>query len=491
MKRVLLAGLFHETHCFVDETTPIEAFTVARGRELLNYSGNGSTIDGFLEVADRKRWHVIPVCAYAATPSGLVEDGVVNSFWRELEEASATAHCDAVFLSLHGAMVSQSLEDVEGTLLKRLRALPGMSSIPVFGVFDLHANMTAAMAEFADCLVCYRKNPHTDAREMAVFAAELLDRCLFTQTRPRMAVRHAGIVWPPTGTGTDEAPMRDLESAARRLEKLNPDFWAVNVVAGFSFGDCRESGVAFSVVADNLGPRVDAALEELCARSWEMRSTGLPSELEPNVALARIAESALDGPALLVEPSDNIGGGAPGDGTAVLRAFIEAGQKNCAVILNDPDAVAVLQQLSPGDEIRLSIGGRQSPVGAGPIALDVELLSTSDGRFTLEDIRSHMVASTGREIAMGPCAVARHKDITLLLTSRKTAPFDLGQWRSQGLEPRQFAVIGVKAAVAHRRAYDPIAAASFTVSTPGACTSDPRRLPYRRLRRPTYPLDSS
>jgi microcystin degradation protein MlrC len=93
-------------------------------------------------------------------------------------------------------------------------------------------------------------------------------------------------------------------------------------------------------------------------------------------------------------------------------------------------------------------------------------------------------------IDMGPCAVARYEGITVLLTSRKTPPFDLGQLRSQGIEPTALSVIGVKAAVAHRRAYDPIAAASYTVRTPGPCTSDPCILPYRRLRRPIFPLDS-
>jgi microcystin degradation protein MlrC len=79
--------------------------------------------------------------------------------------------------------------------------------------------------------------------------------------------------------------------------------------------------------------------------------------------------------------------------------------------------------------------------------------------------------------------------VTILLTSRKTPPFDLGQWRSQGLEPKSFSFIGVKAAVAHRRVYDPIAARMLWVDTPGPCTSNLRSLPYRRIRRPAYPLD--
>jgi microcystin degradation protein MlrC len=91
---------------------------------------------------------------------------------------------------------------------------------------------------------------------------------------------------------------------------------------------------------------------------------------------------------------------------------------------------------------------------------------------------------------MGPCAVVEIDGaITVLLTSRKTPPFDLGQLRSQGIEPEILSMIGVKAAVAHRRAYDRIAAASYTVRTPGPCTSDLRALSYQKLRRPIYPLD--
>ncbi len=78
---------------------------------------------------------------------------------------------------------------------------------------------------------------------------------------------------------------------------------------------------------------------------------------------------------------------------------------------------------------------------------------------------------------------------SILLTSLKTPPNDLGQLRSQGIIPEQLKLIAVKAAVAHRRAYDPIAVASYTVRTPGPCTSDSTALPYRRIRRPVFPLD--
>jgi microcystin degradation protein MlrC len=192
---------------------------------------------------------------------------------------------------------------------------------------------------------------------------------------------------------------------------------------------------------------------------------------------------------VLVEPSDNIGGGAPGDSTGLLRALVEHGIPNAAIAINDPDAVRHLAALAPGTRATLPIGGRGSRLDAGPLTLEVELLRTSPGSFELEDKQSHLASMCGDRFDMGACAVVRHAGLTILLTSRRTPPFDLGQWRSQGIEPGALSVIGVKAAVAHRRAYDPIAARMFWVDTPGPCSSNLRALPYRHIRRPIFPLD--
>jgi microcystin degradation protein MlrC len=52
-------------------------------------------------------------------------------------------------------------------------------------------------------------------------------------------------------------------------------------------------------------------------------------------------------------------------------------------------------------------------------------------------------------------------------------------WRSLGIEPTALSAIALKSA-----------ATSYTVTTRGPCTSDPRLLPYARLRRPVFPLDA-
>jgi microcystin degradation protein MlrC len=283
--------------------------------------------------------------------------------------------------------------------------------------------------------------------------------------------------------------MKALEDAARRIEQDVPGVLAVNIVGGYSYSDVRDAGVAFGIVTEGNDDAARAALKELDQIAWDMRAGGIPPEHDLDRVVRNFVPKG-KGPVLLVEPADNIGGGAPGDCTEVMRALIKYDVPGAGVIIADPAAVAALGNIALGERITLSIGGKGSRFDPGPVTLEVDLVSRSDGSFELEDIKSQMVV-LGRTIHMGPCAVVRHRGLTILLTTKRVAPMDLGQWRSQGVDPESLSMIGVKAAIGHRRAYDKIASASFTVATAGPCMSDLTRLPYQKLRRPIYPLDKS
>jgi len=488
--RVLHAGLYHETHTFLTETTAWKDFEVTLGKAIFAKEGDQSPTDGFLEVARSAGWEVAPTIDARALPSGTVEDAAFEIFWSEFESRARpalAAGVDACFLVLHGAMVTQSLEDPEGEFLARLRALPGARHLPVFGVIDLHASVTARMCAQVSGLVAYRKNPHTDAKAAAVRAARLLERCLGEGLTPRMALCRLPIVWSPPATGTQTDPMLSLELWSEQTERNDPTIWACNVIAGFAFADVADAGVSLSIVTVADPGHARRTLEAGARLAWSLRERGRIVYPSADEVVAGLGEPR--GPVILVEPADNIGGGAPGDGTGLLRALLAHGIDRSLVVINDPLSVGRLAGIPCGASLRLAIGGRGWGLDRGPVELDAILVSRSDGDFTLEDPHSHLASMSGIHCHMGPCAVVRHRGVTVLLTSRKTPPFDLGQLRSQGLEPRAFAVIGVKAAVAHRAAYDPIAGASFYVDTPGPCSSNLTAFPYRRLRRPIYPLD--
>jgi microcystin degradation protein MlrC len=186
-----------------------------------------------------------------AMPGATVADAVVDLFWAEFRavaDSEVKDGVDGVFLILHGAMVSESLLDVEGEILRRLRGVEHLSDAPVCGVMDPHANFTEAMARQSDGLVAYRESPHADAREAARDAALLLDELMKTQERPATVWERPPLMWPPSGTATDSEPMLLLERRAREIEVEFPDVVAVNVLAGFPYADVPEAGVSFSAV---------------------------------------------------------------------------------------------------------------------------------------------------------------------------------------------------------------------------------------------------
>lgn len=493
-KRVLIAGLFHETHTFLEGRTRLEDFSTLQGEEFKSALGDASPLAGAVECATQFGWEMIPAIDMRAVPGPMVDAEVLDYWWERCEPVvrdAAKAGLDGIFLVLHGAMVSEGCLDVEGEILERIRNIVG-PDILIAGVTDLHSNFTGKMAANSNVLITYRENPHTDAKEASMRAAHLLQCLMYEESPAVTSFKQMPIAWPPTGTGTADSPMKALEALAREIEETNPAVMAVNVHAGYSFADIPDTGVSFTVITSAAEKAVEPLerLEELALELKEQGNKVEPAlqDIMPQV-VELLANGQGGGPIIIVEPSDNIGGGAPGDDTAVLQALLQHDISGAAVVIDDAAAVQIVSALQAGESTKISLGGKGSRLNSGPLEIEVELVSTSNGKFTLEDPRSHLASMSGLHIEMGNCAVVQAKGVKILITSLKTPPFDLGQLRSQGIIPEECSVIGVKAAVAHRQAYDPITRVSFTVNTPGPCGSNLKLLPFQNIRRPVYPLD--
>tara|TARA_R100000027_G_scaffold53229_2_gene42068 strand:- start:2506 stop:3987 length:1482 start_codon:yes stop_codon:yes gene_type:complete len=488
--RILLAGLIYETNTFVEIPGTIDNFRWKYGNEMLT-GGPDSPLAKVVTFAESAGWELIPTVDARATAGGMTDNAVFEAFWKEFQErtekALKEAPIDGILLILHGAMVTSSYEDAEGELLRRVRSINGCGQIPLHASLDLHGNFTENMARLADGWITYLENPHTDALETTVRSAKMLERHLTEGLKPKVFWKQTDMLWPAIGTATNEEPMQSLELLARQLEKNHPSFLSVNVMAGFAHADIRDAGVSFHITSTGPEEEANEALNQLDALARSKKEFAHPTEWELDEAIARAAQGPF--PALLVEPADNIGGGTPGDNTEVIQAMYEANIPNSAAVLNDPTAVAELFDKPLGYRDRMSFGGRGYSQGNGALSLDFELIRKSDGIFTLEDPHSHMAGNTGSVVKMGPCVLVQSGCLTLLLTSIKTAPFDLGQWRSQGCDPSTFSLVNIKAAVAHRQGWKPVEKASYTISVPGPCASDLRRLPFRNVRRPIHPLD--
>lgn len=150
--RLVLAMMKHETNTFSPVPTPLARF--ARGAELpfeggdayAAFKGTGSGLGAFIALAEEAGAEFeIPIAANA-WPSGVVHDEAY-SYMCDRILAAVGKGCDGVLLDLHGAMVTQSLEDGEGQLLQRLRKLA--PDLPVGVALDMHTNFYAEIADNA------------------------------------------------------------------------------------------------------------------------------------------------------------------------------------------------------------------------------------------------------------------------------------------------------------------------------------------------------
>jgi microcystin degradation protein MlrC len=488
-KSVLLGGLYHETHTFLSTPTGFEDFRVLAWNEgqavIDNNLGNASPTDGFLDYAMRRGWRIVPTLQIAAMPGGPVREEVVRAFRERFFPVleARLAELDGIFLILHGAMVSEASDDPEGELLRDIRAVLRKHGrpIPVVGVLDLHANVSQLMIDSSDALVAYRENPHRDARDTALRAAALLERLL---DDPRIAQRHLATryVLPPTGVGSSDDPMKAVLAAARAIEAADPDILNINVMAGYAYADVADCGFSLSCATIGDPARAEAHLRALEQVLVAHIASGYPREASLDEALAWAdALPPGQGPILLVEAADNIGGGTPGDATDILGPLLARGRGGIVAAIADAGAVARCVAAGVGATVSLDIGGKTDAHHGAPVPITARIVSLSDGRFELENKNSHLASMLGSHADMGPCAVIANDQATILLSTRKMPPMDLGQFHSQGVRPEDADFVIIKAAVSHRDAYNPIARASSNVDSAGLCTSNLTRLPYRKL----------
>src|ERR1700741_5568761 len=167
---VPLGGFLHETNTFAPTKATYDAFVHGGGFPRMELGDSvlktvrriNVGLAGFIDAAEAAGWDLVPTIFAAATPSAHVTEDAFERIAKAMIDGLASAgQLDAVYLDLHGAMVAEHLDDGEGELLSRVRALVG-SAIPIVASLDLHANVTQKMLEHADVLFAYRTYPHVD-----------------------------------------------------------------------------------------------------------------------------------------------------------------------------------------------------------------------------------------------------------------------------------------------------------------------------------------
>jgi microcystin degradation protein MlrC len=495
--RLLIAMMKHETNTFSPVPTPLARFGPSRSdgtgpgplygdAAIAAYRGTGSGLGAYIALAEREGAEFVLPIAASAPPSRPVEDAAFEHIAEAILVEVAKGGFDGIMLDLHGAMVTESLEDGEGELLRRIRAIDPHTPIAVS--YDMHANLYPAMIDNATVVCGYRTYPHIDTYDTARRAGEILLKAMRGEVRPAMAWGNVPMLPHVMRQGSDDHPNRELQ--ARCAELAAEGALAASLFTGFPHADIANAGLSAVVVTDGDKALAERLRDDLLARAWDAREAFV-YQLEPlaqSIARAQ-ALPAGDGPVVLLDHYDNCASGGTMDTTVVLKAILDAGLDNAAAFaIYDPAAVQQAIAAGIGAAVELSVGGKlampQIPAPSPPLLLSGTVKTISSGRF-----RNKGPMGRGVQMDMGPAVVVDTGKVEVALISRHVEPSDLNCLLALGIDPMQKRYVMLKSRVHWRAGLGKAARAVVDCAGVGVCTSDYSQLTFRNVRRPIYPLD--
>jgi microcystin degradation protein MlrC len=485
--RIAVAGFMHESNTFNPLRADRAAFaaqSLTFGPALLDeWRDAHHEVGGFLTALAADGDEAVPIVMAWATPAGPVADAVVDEVTAHLINELRRQRPDGLLLALHGAMVAESYPDGDGEVLKRLREALG-PDFPIVVTFDLHGNLSQRQIDHCNAAVAYRTCPHVDQEECGLRAAALLHFMLRHGLRPCQALTKPPLIVNIMTHDTSREPLTSFMEEASALEE-KPGIVSVSLLPGFAYADVPQMGPSVVVVSDGDPALARREADRLAGRLWEARER-LVATL-PNAATA-VAQAlkANQLPVVLVDTGDNVGGGSAGDGTIILSEMLRQGAMGAVVCLYAPEEVRACAAAGIGQEVRLQVGGKVDRLHGDPLPVTGRVRMLHDGTY-----EEPLVRHGGRRINhMGLSAVVEIAGRNLLvLNSQRHPPFSLGQLTTLGIEPRRQRLLVVKAAIAYKAAYVPIAGTIIEVDTPGLTAVNPERFAYRHIRRPMFPLD--
>ena len=480
---ILVAGFQHETNTFAPSKAAYENFVrgegfpaMVRGDDMLALREVNIPAGGFINAALAQGHTVRTVIWAGASPSAHVTRDAYERIAGEIVDAARAGGFDAIYLDLHGAMVAEHLDDGEGELLARVRALVG-PGLPVVASLDLHANVTAQMLREADALAAFRTYPHVDMAVTGEHAARLLAARVAAGGKWVRAERRLPFLIPINGMCTMLQPSQGVYQELERLEQT-PGVASISFAPGFPAADFPECGPvvwAYGTDAD----AVERVTEALYQRVLELEPQWSPDFLAPADAVKRAQALAAGAsrPVVIADTQDNPGAGGDTNTTGMLRALVEANAQNAALgLFYDPEAVRQATAAGIGNKVRLRLGGQSGVAGDAPFEGEFVVETLSPGKLRFDGPMMN-----GMDVDLEAVAGLRLGGVRVVVSATKTQMLDRNLFRVGGVQPEEMAILVVKSSVHFRADFQPIAQDVLVAKAPGPMQADPADLPWTRL----------
>ena len=484
MPRIAIGGFLHETNTFAPTKATYADFvhgggwpSMAQRNDVLKLRNINVGIAGFIGEAEARGWELVPMIFAAASPCAHVtRDAYERIAGVLVDDLRNAGPLDAVYLDLHGAMVSEHLDDGEGEILARVRRAIG-NDLPLVASLDLHANVTPEMVRHADALIAYRTYPHIDMAETGGAAARHLALLLATRQRLAKAFRQLPFLIPISWQCTNDQPARGIyQRLAAMPSEAVPTLSFCPGFPAADFPHCAPSLFAYGRTQADA----DAAADRLAAiiESHENDFDGRIHTPDEGVRLAMELAKTAKKPIIIADTQDNPGAGGNSDTTGMLRALVRNNAVNAAIgVICDPASAKAAHAAGRGATVKLALGGKSGIRGDSPYEETFIVENLSDGKFVAPG-----PYFGGRDMDMGPSACLRIGEVRVVVSSYKAQLADQSMFRFVGIEPTQQAILVNKSSVHFRADFEPIAETLLICAAPGAMSADTAALPWTKLR---------
>lgn len=485
---IAIAGFQHETNTFAPHLAYYKDFVkidgwpgLTSGDEVFSTMGGlNIPISGFIEAAQSAGHKLLPVLWGSAEPSSYVTEHAFETISKMIcDSLTSFEQLDAVYLDLHGAMVTEHFEDGEGELLRRVRAIIGDDK-PLIISLDLHANVTGQMLQHATAMTIFRTYPHLDMAETGARAYYLMQSAL-DGVRLVGGMRKIPFLFPLTSQCTDFEPCKSIYEALPLAARSTEKFISADFASGFPAADIAESGAAVVVYGDHQ-QSVDQVLDDLYQRVVDAEALFINPLLNSDEAVQKAIAITSDRPVVLADAQDNPGAGGTSDTTGLLQALVDNQARSAVLgVIYDPEVATLAHQAGQGETFNTSLGGKCGFVGSPPYEAEFLVEFLGDGNFVFTgDMYKDSQAK------LGPMALLKvvdeNSDVSVIISSDRVQCLDLAIFRHLGVDPEKQKILAVKSSVHFRADFDPVACETLVVASPGAHPCQLAGLEYKNLR---------
>ena len=480
--KVLIGTFINEANANIPHLSNIKDFEVLYGEDLINkmevrevFEGNGIEI--------------IPAIYASAGAAGVIERNTFDFILKEFENA-AKKHLneiDGIYLMLHGASEVEGLGSGDHAILWALRKIVG-PYVPIAVACDPHGNLCKEYTDRINIIRSYRQSPHTDASETRFIVSRMLVDLMKNRQNIYSCYRKLPLILGGEQSVSTDEPVASINKYMDEMEK-DPRVRSASWHVGYIRHDTDVAGCGVVVVPQNTEDqqycekKVDELAEYVWNKRHEFHYTGLTAE--PEDALKMVLESEQDWVSL-TDSGDNTTSGASGWNTYVLRQVLavkDLKKKVLFATINHPASYEQLKDLEEGTVTHISLGQDHDELSKA-VELDVCVKSKGDIVRSISLSNPDNVAVFGNFVLVNVVGTP----IDIMVANSRQAMREEVQYRYAGIDHTKYNIIIIK--VGYNYPMFTNNNRFWVMSlTDGPTIQNTKKLPFKRIMRPMFPID--